>query len=305
MRAITYHNYGAPDVLRLSDVKKPVPTDSEILVKIHATSVTAGDCRMRSFDIPVWFWLFARIHLGIFRPKRKILGMELSGVIEAVGEKVTRFNIGDAVFASTLHSGFGAYTEYKCFHENSAVALKPSNSDHTEAATLPIGAGTALRFLKKENIRKGQRVLIYGASGSVGSYAVQLAKHYGAHVTAACSGANTEWVKALGADQAIPYSSIGFSANEKEYDLVFDAVGKMNSSMKKKVLKKGGRFLTVLSNPGKITKEDLAVVSQLVESNALKPVIEQVYSISEIVAAHQHVDSGRKKGNVAVKIDFQ
>ena len=305
MKAIKYDNYGAPQVLQLAEVKKPVPTDHELLVKIQATSVTAGDCRMRSFDIPIWFWVFARLHLGVFRPKRKILGMELSGVVEAVGEKVTQFKTGDAVYASTLHSGFGAYAEYKCFHENSAIALKPENVDHTHAATLPIGAGTALRFLKKETIEKGQRILIYGASGSVGTYAVQLAKHYGAQVTAACSRSNAEWVKALGADEVIDYTSAGLATTEKSFDLVFDAVGKMNSSMKKTVLKKGGRFLTVLTNPGKITTDDLKLISTLVESNAIKPVVENVYSIHEMALAHTHVDSGRKKGNVAVKMDFQ
>lgn len=303
MKAIKYNSYGAPEVLQLAEVEKPIPADNEILVKIQATSVTAGDTRMRSFNIPIWFWVFARIHLGIFKPKRKILGMELSGIVEATGKNVSRFKVGDAVFASTLHSGFGAYTEYKCFHETSAVALKPDNSDFLNAATLPIGAGTALLFLKKANIQKDQRVLIYGATGSVGSYAVQLANHYGAHVTAACSLANAEWVKALGADEVIEYRSVK-SSHEQSFDLVFDAVGKMDSTMKKAVLKKDGRYLTVLSNPGKITKDDLETVSKLVESNAIHPVIEHVYSIRDIALAHQHVDSGRKKGNVAVKIDF-
>lgn len=302
MKAILYKKYGSPGVLNLQHIEKPAPADHEVLVKIFAASVTAGDARMRSFNVPGWKWVFARLYLGVFRPRRTVLGMELSGIIEKVGKNVTRFKAGDKVYASALSSGFGAYAEYKCLPENGAIAMKPENLSYGEAATLPVGAGTAVRFLKKAGPAAGKNILIYGASGSVGTYAVQLARHYGASVTAVCSAANMALVRSLGADHVIDYSATDIFSSGKKYDLVFDAVGKISRAKSRTLLNSGGVFLSVAGEAGKESQEELLLIKQLVEANKLRPVIDRTYHLEEMAEAHRFADTGRKKGNIGIVV---
>lgn len=284
-------------------MEKPVPENNEVLVKVHATSVTAGDVRMRSFNVPRMDWLFARLYLGILRPRRPILGMELAGEIEETGKDVKLYKKGDQIFASTSSVGFGGYAQYKCLPENGMLTLKPANMTLEEAATVPVGGATALRFLKKAKIKKGQKILIYGASGSVGSFAVQLASYFGAEVTGVCSTSNLEWVKAMGADKVIDYTKENFTQNGVTYDVIFDAVGKLPSSQGKRSLKEKGIFLSVLSSSGKQTTDDLAFLKELIEVGEVKSVIDRCYSLDQIVEAHKYVEKGHKKGNVVITVE--
>lgn len=304
MKAVVYSKYGPPDVLMIKDVDKPTPKDNEILVKVHATTVTAGDVRMRSFNVPRWQWLFARIYLGIIKPKRPVLGMELAGEVVSVGKDVTLYREGDEIYASTVTVDFGGYAQYKCFPEDGIIALKPTNMTCEEAATVPIGAPTALRFLTKGNIENGDKVLIYGASGSVGTYAVQLAKHFGAEVTGVCSTSNMDLVKSLGADNVIDYTAGDFTRNGEEYDIIFDAVGKISSSRVRSMLSKDGVFLSVLKTKTKTERiEDINFIKELIEAGKIRSVIDRTYSLDQIVDAHRYVEKGHKKGNVVVRVE--
>ena len=308
MKAIIYEKYGSPEVLQLKEIEKPIPKDDQVLVKIHATTVTAGDIRMRGFKVPAHFWLPARFALGLTGPKRKTLGMEISGLIEAVGKNVTKYKVGDEVFAETDFGG--GYAEYICLPEmpeNKSlktvirIAKKPVNLTFEEAAAIPVGGITALIFMRKANIQKGQKILIYGASGSVGTYAVQLAKYYGAEVTGVCSTTNMDLVKSLGADKVIDYTREDFTKNSQTYDVIFDAVGKISRSLVKGSLEKNGVFLSTWQSL-KVESGDLDVLKGLVESGKLKPVIDRRYPLEQIVEAHRYVEAGHKKGNVVITV---
>lgn len=302
MKAIVANKFGNADVLHLREVKKPTPKANEILVKVHATTVSAGDIRMRSLNVPLLFWLPARLTLGFTKPKHPIYGMELAGEVEAAGQNVTRFRVGDPVFASTLAENFGGYAEYKCLPEDGLVLAKPHNMTYEEAAAVPIGGPTALRLLRKGNIQRGQKVLIYGASGSVGTYALQLARHFGAEVTGVCSTANVEMVKSLGADRVIDYTKADFSTQVERYDVIFDTVGKFPKSMVAKALAPNGRYVTIAKLNTKQSAEELSTIKGLIEAGEIRAVIDRRYPLEQIVEAHRYVEAGHKRGNVVITV---
>ena len=306
MKTIVFEHYGPPEVLHIRELEKPTPKKDEVLVKVHATTVTIGDTIMRSFNLPIAGWqkFLSRIYLGWSRPRRPILGMELAGTVEAVGRKVTRFQRGDAVFASTFAVDFGGYAEYKCLPEKGVLALKPRNLSFEEAAAAPGAGMTALTCLKKGKIKPGQKVLIYGASGAVGTNAVQLAsRHFGAEVVGVCSTANLALVQSLGASRVMDYTREDILQSGETCDVVFDAVGKLDPKKGKQLLKPGGVYIHVhKDSDGSNTLANLLTIKDIIEADRLKPVIDRVYPFEQIVEAHRYVEQGHKKGNVAVRI---
>lgn len=296
MKAIVYSKYGAADVLEQKDVVKPVPGPNEVLIKVYATSVTAADWRMRKATP-----FLVRLFNGLFRPQKvKILGFELAGIVEQTGGNVEAYKAGDPVFASCGFKG-GGYAEYICLKADDAVAKKPANMTFQEAATVPLGGLTALRFLKMAGIAPGKRLLIYGASGSVGTFAVQIAKTFGTYVAAVCSTRNMGLVQSIGADKLIDYTNVDMTNFKPEFDIVFDAVGKMPNSLYRKLLKPDGKHVSVKSNPQKGTNE-LLFLKQLIEDGKLRTVIDRQYSLGQIREAHLYVEQFKKVGNVSVRV---
>jgi NADPH:quinone reductase-like Zn-dependent oxidoreductase len=330
MKAIVFTEYGSPDVLQLKEVEKPTPKDDEILIRIFATSVNFGDIAARNFGnishrdffMPLPFWLIGKIQFGISKPKNTILGNELAGEVEAVGKDVTSFKQGDQVFGYPFNK-MRAYAEYRCMPEDGLVGMKPANMTYEEAAVVPYGALMALDLLRKVNIQSGQKVLINGASGGIGSAVVQLAKHYGAEVTGVCGTPRLEFVKSLGADQVIDYTKEDFTQNGETYDLILDVLGKSSFSRCKGSLKQKGNYVltsfkmrdvvdmlrTSVTGSKKVIcailvakPEDLIVTKELVEAGKLRAVIDKSFPLEQTAEAHRYIEAGHKKGYIAITV---
>ncbi len=305
MKAIVCTKYGSPEVLQLKEVEKPTPRKNEVCIKIFATAVTSSDCLIRGSKVPLRLWLPMRLVIGFTKPRNPILGMVLAGEVESVGTEVTRFQKGNQVYAFNIRCG--TYAEYTCLPENSVMSFKPSTVTYEEAATVPYGGLLALHFLRKSQIQSGQKVLIYGASGAVGTSAVQLAKRFGAEVTGVCSTTNVELVKSLGAEKVIDYTKEDFTKRGELYDIIFDAVGKRKSSKLKlqckKALTPNGKYISVDDGSPKLHSEDLILLKELVEAGKIKPVIDRCYPLEQMVEAHRYVETGHKKGNVVITVE--
>jgi NADPH:quinone reductase-like Zn-dependent oxidoreductase len=322
MKAVVYSTYGAPDVVALADVPKPAPKDDEVLIRIRATTVTTGDWRARSLAMPAGFGLLGRLVFGVFGPRKPILGTELAGEVEAVGSAVTRFKVGDQVFAFTGAS-YGCHAEYRTLAEDGLIALKPANLSFEEAASLSFGGTTALSNLRKAGIRAGDSVLVVGASGGVGTAAVQLAKHFGARVTGVCSTANLDLVRSIGADKVIDYTQEDFATGDETYDIIVDTTGTAPFSRCERALKPGGRLVVVLGSLGQalgigrpskksgktvisslptVTVDDMQLLARLAETGELEPVIDRCYPLANAAEAHAYVDGGHKRGSIVLSV---
>ncbi len=323
MKAIVWTKYGPPHVLQLKEVEKPTPKENEVLIKVMATTAFAGDCEVRNLKVAFLIKLPLRIYVGLWKPKRiTILGQELAGTVEAVGEGVTRFKVGDAVFASTGFS-FGAYAEYKCLPEDGAMALKPSNISYEEASAVPVGGLEALHFIRKGAIQPGQRVLINGAGGSIGTFAVQLAKLFGAEVTAVDSTTKLDMLRSIGADHVIDYTQENFTKRNQRYDVIFDVIGKSQFSGSVGALKENGRYLIanpsflsrlrarwtsaqsnkkVIVEAASLKRKDLIYLKELIEAGQLQSIIDRTFPLAETAAAHSYVETGAKQGSVVIAV---
>jgi 2-desacetyl-2-hydroxyethyl bacteriochlorophyllide A dehydrogenase len=323
MKAIIFTHYGAPDVLQLTEVAKPTPKDNEVLIRICATTVTAGDCELRSFKIPLFIWLPLRLYMGLRKPRKHILGQELAGDIEAAGKDVKRLRKGDQVFAATGFR-FGAYAQYICLPEEGVLALKPATMTCEEAAAVPVGGLEAVHFLRKGTIQRGQKVLILGAGGSIGTFAVQLAKAFGADVTGVDSTEKLDMLRSIGADYVIDYTQEDFTKGGETYDVIFDVMGKSSFSRSVRSLKPNGRYLLANAGLSQMVRgrwtsmrsskkvivgaasektEDLLILKELIEAGKIHSVIDRRYPLEHIAEAHRYVDSGHKKGNVVITVE--
>ena len=326
MKAIVWTRYGPPEVLQLQEVETPVPKDNEVRVKIHATTVTAGDCEVRSLKMPLWLRLPMRVYAGLRRPVRlTILGQEMAGEVESVGKRVTRFKVGDPVFGAPGF-GLGCYAEYICLPEageDAVLAAKPANMSFEEAAAIPFGGLEALHFLRKARIQEGEQILVNGGGGSIGTFGVQLAKYYGAEVTAVDSTAKLDMLRSIGADRVIDYTQADFTQSGETYDVIFDAIGKSPYGPSMQALKPNGRYVLANPRPSHLLRglfsstagdkrvisgatvrktEDLLFLKQLIEAGVLRTVIDRTYPLEQTAEAHRYVETGRKKGNLVITI---
>jgi NADPH:quinone reductase-like Zn-dependent oxidoreductase len=327
MKAVVWTEYGPPEVLQLKEVDKPTPKDNEVLIRIYATTVTAGDCEQRSLKLPIWHRLPMRVYVGLKRPERiTILGMELAGEIEAAGKDVKLFKEGDQVFAATGFAGMGTCAEYICLPEEpeeGALAIKPANMTYEQAAAVPVGGLEALCFLRQGDIQSGQKVLINGAGGTIGTFAVQLAKYFGAEVTAVDSTGKLDMLRSIGADQVIDYAQEDFTKSGESYDFILDVVSKSSFSGSIRSLKQNGRYLIANPGPSQMVRgrwtsmtsgkkvifgtaypktEDLLFLKELIEAGKIKSVIDRCYPLEQIAEAHSYVETGHKKGHVVITV---